>query len=231
MIRALDRSVGRILDTLEEQGLAEDTIVAFTSDNGGPGYISLDDINSPYHDWKITLFEGGIRVPLFVKWLAKIAPGTLIEKPVGHIDMMPTLAAAAGILPTAESVSSRVNDGVNLLPLTTEQRVANWQRETLFWQSDNYQMVRHGDWKLQINQWPKDGFKQWLYNLAEDPTEQTNLAESHPQKLEQLKVLLAEHQVSSVETLYPPTTNMPVMIDKTLAEKFTTGDEYTYTPN
>ncbi|MDB4262970.1 sulfatase, partial [Porticoccaceae bacterium] len=66
---------------------------------------------------------------------------------------------------------------------------------------------------------------------AEDPTEQTNLAESHPQKLEQLKVLLAEHQASSVETLYPPTTNMPVMIDKTLAEKFTAGDEYIYTPN
>ena len=231
MIRALDRSVGRILDTLEEQGLAENTIVAFTSDNGGPGYIGLDDINSPYRGWKITMFEGGIRVPLFVKWPAKIAPGTVVENPVAHIDMMPTLAAAAGILPTAESVSSRVIDGVNLLPLTTEQGAANWQRETLFWQSGNYQVVRHGDWKLQVNQRPTDGFKQWLYNLAEDPTEQTNLAKSHPQKLEQLKVLLAEHQASSVETLYPPTTNMPVMIDKTLAEKFIEGDEYIYTPN
>ena len=231
MIRALDRSVGRILDTLEEQGLAENTIVAFTSDNGGPGYIGLDDINSPYRGWKITMFEGGIRVPLFVKWPAKIAPGTVVEKPVAHIDMMPTLAAASGILATAESVSTRVIDGVNLLPLTTEQGAANWQRETLFWQSGNYQVVRHGDWKLQVNQRPTDGFKQWLYNLAEDPTEQTNLAESHPQKLEQLKALLAEHQASSVETLYPPTTNMPVMIDKTLAEKFTTGDEYIYTPN
>ena len=231
MIRALDRSVGRILDTLEEQDLAENTIVAFTSDNGGPGYIGLDDINSPYRGWKITMFEGGIRVPLFVKWPAKIAPGTLVENPVAHIDMMPTLAAAAGILPTAESVSSRRIDGVNLLPLTTEQGAANWQRETLFWQSGNYQVVRHGDWKLQINQRPTDGLKQWLYNLAEDPTEQTNLAESHPQKLEQLKVLLVEHQASSVETLYPPTTNMPVMIDKTLAEKFTAGDEYIYTPN
>ena len=231
MIRALDRSVGRILDTLEEQGLAENTIVAFTSDNGGPGYIGLDDINSPYRGWKITMFEGGIRVPLFVKWPAKIAPGTVVEKPVAHIDMMPTLAAASGILATAESVSTRVIDGVNLLPLTTEQGAANWQRETLFWQSGNYQVVRHGDWKLQVNQRPTDGFKQWLYNLAEDPTEQTNLAESYPQKLEQLKALLAEHQASSVETLYPPTTNMPVMIDKTLAEKFTTGDEYIYTPN
>ena len=231
MIRALDRSVGRILDTLEEQGLAENTLVAFTSDNGGPGYIGLDDINSPYRGWKITQFEGGIRVPLFVKWPTKIAPGTVVENPVAHIDMMPTLAAAAGILLPSESESTRTIDGVNLLPLTTEEGAANWQRETLFWQSGNYQVVRHGDWKLQVNQRPTDGFKQWLYNLAEDPTEQTNLAESHPQQIEQLMALLAEHQASAVETLYPPTTNVPVMIDKTLTEKFIAGDEYIYTPN
>ena len=102
MIRALDRSVGRILDSLEEQGLAENTIIAFTSDNGGPGYLGLEDINSPYRGWKITMFEGGIRVPLFVRWPAKIAPGTTVDTPVAHIDMMPTLAAAAGVSPSIE---------------------------------------------------------------------------------------------------------------------------------
>jgi len=227
MIRALDRSVGRILDSLEEQGLAENTIVAFTSDNGGPGYIGLDEINSPYRGWKITMFEGGIRVPLFIKWPTKITPGTTVETPVAHIDMMPTLAAAAGILPRADIEI----DGLNLLPLTTEEGAENWQRETLFWQSGHYQVVRHGDWKLQLNQRPTDGRQQWLYNLESDPTEQTNLVASHPQIVEQLTALLAAHQQSSVETLYAPTINSPIMIDKTLAEKFTAGDEYIYTPN
>ena len=227
MIRALDRSVGRILDSLEEQGLAENTIIAFTSDNGGPGYLGLEDINSPYRGWKITMFEGGIRVPLFVRWPAKIAPGTTVDTPVAHIDMMPTLAAAAGVSPSIEVEI----DGLDLLPLTTEQGAANWQRETLFWQSGHYQVVRHGDWKLQVNQRPTDGRQQWLYNLESDPTEQTNLVASHPQIVDQLMALLAAHQQNSVGPLYAPTTNMPVMIDKTLAEKFIPGDEYIYTPN
>mgnify|MGYP001034268610 FL=1 len=227
MIRALDRSVGRILDSLEEQGLAENTIVAFTSDNGGPGYIGLKDINSPFRGWKITMFEGGIRVPLFVRWPAKIEAGTQIETPVAHIDMMPTLAAAAGVtkLPDVKI------DGVNLLPLTTSQGVAEWTRHTLFWQNGHYQVVRHGDWKLQANQRPTDGLKQWLYNLAEDPTEQHNLADSHPDKLEELNGLLRAHQADSVGPLYPATLNAPIMVDKTRAEYFEAGDEYVYTPN
>jgi arylsulfatase A-like enzyme len=227
MIRALDRSVGRILDSLEEQGLGENTIVAFTSDNGGPGYIGLDDINSPYRGWKITLFEGGIRVPLFIKWPAKIAPGTRVNAPVAHIDMMPTLIAAAGILPPTDIAI----DGLDLLPLTTEQGAEDWPRETLFWQSGHYQSVRHGDWKLQVNQRPTDGYKQWLYNLAEDPREQTNLAASHPRMVAQLTALLKAHQQDSVETLYAPVINSPIMIDKTLIESFVLGDEYIYSPN
>ena len=227
MIRALDRSVGRILDSLEEQGLADNTIVAFTSDNGGPGYLGLDEINSPYRGWKITQFEGGIRVPLFIKWPAKIAPGTIVETPVAHIDMMPTLIAAAGILPRTDIKI----DGRNLLPLTTEEGADNWQRETLFWQSGHYQVVRHGDWKLQVNQRPTDGQQKWLYNLESDPTEQTNLVASHPHIVEQLTGFLVTHQQGSVGSLYAPTLNSPIMIDKTLAEKFAPGDEYIYTPN
>ena len=227
MIRALDRSVGRILDSLEEQGLADNTIVAFTSDNGGPGYIGLDDINSPYRGWKITMFEGGIRVPLFIKWPAKITPGTIVETPVAHIDMMPTLTAAAGLLPRANIKI----DGLNLLPLTTVEGADNWPRETLFWQSGHYQVVRHGDWKLQVNQRPTDGRQQWLFNLGSDPTEQTNLVASHPQIVEQLTALLKAHQQSSVKTLFVPTINSPIMIDKTLVEQFVPGDEYIYTPN
>ena len=116
MIRALDRSVGRINAALEEAGLAENTIIAFTSDNGGPGYIGLPDVNKPFRGWKISQFEGGIRVPLFIQWPARIAAGTTVEQPVAHIDMTPTLAAAAGApLPAGVAI-----DGLDLLPLAAE---------------------------------------------------------------------------------------------------------------
>ncbi|MDZ7784643.1 MAG: sulfatase-like hydrolase/transferase [Halioglobus sp.] len=72
------------MDKLEEEGLADNTIVVFTSDNGGAGYIGLPEVNHPYRGWKITLFEGGIRVPMFVKWPGRIAQGTVIDEPVAH---------------------------------------------------------------------------------------------------------------------------------------------------
>jgi uncharacterized sulfatase len=227
MIRAVDRSVSRILDTLEEEGIADNTVVVFTSDNGGAGYIGIPDVNSPFRGWKITMFEGGLRVPMFVKWPARIAAGTSVNTPVAHIDMMPTLASAAGA-PPPEGVAI---DGVDLLPLATGEGADNWNRETLFWQNGHYQVVRHGDWKLQVNDRPTDGMQKWLYDLAEDPTEQNNLASSRPRKLEELEALLASHQAVSRGPLYESVVQMPVMVDKTLAERFEEGDEYVYTPN
>jgi len=112
MVRALDRSVGRVLGALEENGLSENTIVIFTSDNGGAGYIGLPEVNQPYRGWKLTFFEGGIRVPFFVKWPARIAAGTRSDSPVAHIDILPTIAGASG----AALPSDREIDGVNLLP-------------------------------------------------------------------------------------------------------------------
>ena len=115
MLRALDRSVGRVMDKLEEEGLADNTIIVFSSDNGGAGYIGVDNINAPYRGWKLTMFEGGIRAPMFVKWPARIAAGTEIDTPVAHIDVMPTLTAAAGAdLPDVEI------DGRNMLSLIAD---------------------------------------------------------------------------------------------------------------
>ncbi len=227
MVRAVDRSVTRILDALEAEGIADNTVVIFTSDNGGAGYIGIPDVNSPFRGWKITMFEGGLRVPLFVRWPARIPAGVTVDNPVAHIDMMPTVAAAAGA-PAPEGVDI---DGVDLLPLATGEGAENWPRETLFWQNGHYQVVRYGDWKLQVNDRPTDGLQKWLYNLADDPTEQNNLAASHPDKLEELSELLAEHQAGSRGPLYESVTQMPVMVDKTLAERFEPGDEYIYTPN
>jgi arylsulfatase A-like enzyme len=228
MLRALDRSVGRIMQSLEEQGLAENTIVMFSSDNGGAGYIGLDNINAPYRGWKMTQFEGGLRAPTFIKWPAKIAPGTIVNEPVAHIDFMPTLTAAAqGTLPKGIAI-----DGENLLPLVIEpiQGLAQepWSRETLFWQSGYYRAVRHGDWKLQISEKPT---MNWLYNLEDDPTEQNNLADVRIDKLNELNALLNAHQAAARKPLEPYVMEAPIAVDKTLVEPFTPGDEYIYWPN
>ncbi|XXK44439.1 sulfatase [Porticoccaceae bacterium nBUS_17] len=226
MVRAIDRSVGRVLDTLDQEGLADNTLVMFTSDNGGAGYIGIPEVNQPFRGWKITMFEGGLRVPMMIRWPTKIAAGMVVDTPIAHIDVMPTLAAAAA----AQSEAAEI-DGVNLLPLVTSQGDQSWDRETLFWQNGHYQVVRHGDWKLQVNDRPTDGLQYWLFDLAKDPTEQNNLATVRQDKVNELNALLVDHQANAVTTLYPATTQMPVMVDKTLAEEFEEGDEYVYTPN
>jgi arylsulfatase A-like enzyme len=224
MVRALDRSVGRIMATLEEQGLADNTIVMFSSDNGGAGYIGLADVNAPYRGWKLTLFEGGIRAPMFISWPSRIEAGTTVKTPVAHIDVMPTLAAAAGAgLPEDVAI-----DGVNILPLATAEGGDEWSRNTLFWQSAHYRAVRHGEWKLQVSGNPDNS---WLYHLGEDPTEQHNLADARPDKRDELMTLLDEHRASAREPLYPYSVEVSVAIDKTLAERFEDGDEYIYWPN
>jgi arylsulfatase A-like enzyme len=224
MIRSLDRSVGRINTALEEVGIADNTLVVFTNDNGGPGYIGLPDINKPFRGWKISQFEGGIRVPLMMKWPARISPGTVSEEPVAHIDVMPTLAAAAEA-PEPEGV---IIDGENLLPLATGAGLEVWDRDTLFWQSGHYRVVRHKDWKLQVTARPD---KRWLFNLAEDPTEQINLAESKPEKVTELMALLDAHAAAARPALYPAVLESAITIDKTLVEPFEEGDDYIYWPN
>ena len=223
MMLALDRSVGKIMAALEAQGLADNTSVVFTSDNGGAGYLGLPEVNAPYRGWKLSFFEGGIRVPMFVSWPKQIAPGTVMGDPAHHIDLMPTLAAAAG----APTPSDRIIDGVNLLPWLSAARPAEPPHEALFWQSGYYRAVLHKGWKLQTSDLPK---KDWLYNLVADPTEQTNLAEANPQKVAELKALLAAHQAAGRGPLFPNVGSVPVMIDKTLADPATEADEFVYWP-
>jgi arylsulfatase A-like enzyme len=224
MVRALDRSVGRIVAGLEAEGLSDNTIILFTSDNGGPGYIGLPEVNAPFRGWKLTNYEGGLRVPMFVKWPAMIAAGTQVETPVAHIDVMPTLVAAASApLPAGVAI-----DGHNILPLTAEQGAESWDRQTLFWQSGYYRAVRHGDWKLQVSQRPQQS---WLFDLSQDPTEQVNLASSRPDKLQELQVLLDAHKAAAREPLYPYVIEAPVAVDKTGAEHVEPGDEVIYWPN
>jgi uncharacterized sulfatase len=224
MMRAVDRSVARVSQALEEEGIADNTIVMFSSDNGGAGYIGLQGVNAPFRGWKLTNFEGGLRVPMLIKWPSRIRAGTRVENPVAHIDVMPTITAAAG----AEIPKGVEVDGVDIIPLATGRAGAAWGRQTLFWQSGHYRVVRHRDWKLQVAENPD---RAWLYDLATDPTEQNNLAASEPGKLAELEALLAAHKASGREPLYPSVGEMTVAVDKTLAEEFEDGDEYIYWPN
>ncbi|WP_300578184.1 DAK2 domain-containing protein [uncultured Nocardioides sp.] len=118
-------------------------------------------------------------------------------------------------------------DGIDLLPLATGQAADNRPR-TLFWQSGYYRIVRQGDWKLQVSKRPE---KKWLYNLADDHTEQRNLAQERPDKVTELLALIKQHEASARPPLYPYVAEMPVAVDKTLAEEFVPGDEYIYWPN
>lgn len=225
MVRALDRSVGRILDTLEAEGLADNTVIVFTSDNGGAGYVGLPEINRPYRGWKMTLFEGGIHVPMFISWPGRIPAASRIEAPVAHIDLMPTFASAAGgALPAGVEI-----DGVDLMPYASGQSAPGARpHETIFWQSAYYKAVRRGDWKLQVSDRPE---KAWLFNLADDPAEKTNLADANPAIVAELRQLIAAHQAGARPPLYPHTTEGAVAIDKTAAEKATPEDEYVFWPN
>lgn len=224
MIRALDRSVGRIMQKLANEGLDDNTIIVFSSDNGGAGYIGLADINAPYRGWKMTFYEGGIRVPMVLRWPARIAPGRRISTPVSHIDLLPTLAAAAKApLPTEIAI-----DGVNLLPEALGEKALDRQDRAIFWQSGDYQAVRAGDWKLQRNGQPG---KAWLYDLSNDPTERIDLSAQRPDKLAELSALLEEHRRARRSPLWPAELTSAVMVDKSLDKRFEDGDHFVLWPN
>ena len=224
MIRSIDRSVGRVLDKLEEEGVADNTIVVFSSDNGGAGYIGLPNVNYPYRGWKATNYEGGIRVPLFMKWPREIAPGTKIDDPVAHIDVFPTLAAAAG----ADLPKDRIIDGRNLLPAARGEGGVSREDNAIFWSSGVYRVVRAGDWKLHVN--GVMGEKR-LYNLKADPGEKTDLSERRADKVAELQVLIDAHYEDARPPLYVHSLESPIRIDKTSADPIEPDDEYIVWPN
>ena len=224
MVRAVDRSVGRVLQTLRDEGLDSNTIVIFTSDNGAPGYIAIPDVNKPYRGWKLTLFEGGLRVPFVAQWPGRIPAGTRYAPPVSNIDILPTVLAAAG----ARAPTDRVIDGVNLLPYLApppSQAPAVQASRPLYWRDGPYRALQDQGWKLIASERPR---RDWLFHLAVDPTEKTNLAASQPQKLAQLKAQLQAHHAGMPPPLWPSFIEMAVAIDKTADQPMTADDEFSY---
>jgi len=230
MIRALDRSVGRIVQALEDNGLSDNTLIVFTSDNGGAGYIGLPHINKPYRGWKLNHFEGGIHVPYMARWPAQIRAGSAMSAPIHHVDLFHTFAAAA----SAQVPTDRKLDGVNLLPFMRGEE-GGAPHETLFWREGYHQTVLHEGWKLiradQPNQPAGNPQKKWLFNLAADPTEQHNLAERMPDKVAELEALLAAHNAEQAEPMWPSVAQDAQLIDKAGGLPYEEGDDYVYWPN
>ncbi len=184
MVEAVDQSVGRVLSTLERLDLADDTIVVFTSDNGGLAPVTS---NAPLRAGKGFLYEGGIRVPLIVKWPGRVRPGGVSAEPVSGIDVMPTLLDMVRRHDgetTSRADDSRDFDGLSLMPLLLGERTK--LERPLFWYYPHYSpqakqpgaAVRRGDWKLIEHYDPP---RVELYNLARDPGENVDLSRAQPE--------------------------------------------------
>ena len=217
MLRGLDRGIGQVLNALEENGVSENTLVIFTSDNGGAGYVGLPDLNKPYRGWKITFFEGGIHAPYFIRWPEKVPAGSRYDSAVAHIDIFSTALAAAGVEPPKD----REIDGEDILAFALQDPQPVLSRP-LFWRTGGYKVVQKDGWKLQLQE--QNG-KTWLYNLNDDPTEQKNLSTSQPQQLEKFRRILYDMDSQMVEPLWPTPVEVPIAVDFTVDKTPETGYE------
>ena len=182
MIESLDAAVGRMMSTLDELGLTERTVVIFTSDNGGLQGYATD--NAPLRSGKGYPYEGGIRVPLIVRWPGVVEAGIECDVPVTSVDFFPTICDIAGL----DLPSDRIIDGKSLIPLL--KRVGPLRRESIFWHFPHYRgnivpysIIRKGDWKL-IKRYEGKPFE--LFYIEEDLSEEYELSELMPGKVEEL---------------------------------------------
>jgi uncharacterized sulfatase len=223
MIEALDRSIGKIVEALEDNGLSDNTLIIFTSDNGGAGYIGLHDINKPYRGWKLTHFEGGMHIPFFAKWPSKITKNTKYDKRIHHTDIFSTILGAANIEPPKNIQI----DGKNLIPYLTDKKIGQ-PHETLYWKNATYQAIIHDDWKLMRSEHPKK--QEYLFDLKNDPYEKNNLAKVEINIKNSLHRMMDEHVASMPKPKWPQSVFMPVTINSPITE-YKEGDELIYWPN
>ncbi len=166
MIERMDFQIGRVLRALDDHGLSNNTIVIFTSDNGGERFADT----WPFTGRKTELLEGGVRIPLIARWPGQIAKGITTQQVAIHMDWLPTLLAAADSTPAPNYPS----DGIDLLPIMTA-KATPFPRK-LFWRykANHQRAARDGDWKiLKIND------NTFLFDVAADPMERANLKERH----------------------------------------------------
>jgi len=189
-LQSIDEGVGLMVNKLDELGLADNTILIFTSDNGGEEDVTS---NAPLRAGKSTLYEGGIRVPLIVRWPTGIKPASICSTPTSTVDFYPTFLQLAGI----KAVPHQNLDGVSIWPLLKGAKT-RLKRDALFWHyplnkrhflgGRSSGAVRQGDWKL-IEFFDTGDVE--LYNLVKDISERNNLAKKMSNKTAELQKLLA----------------------------------------
>jgi len=191
-----------VLKKLEDEGLDQNTLVFFISDNGGATYTRATD-NAPLKGGKCTHFEGGITVPFFMKFPGRLKGGSVYTHPVSSLDIFSTIAAASGI----ELPNDRVFDGVNLLPFLDDR--LQRPHELFYWRSGYSKAIRKGDWKLYINDKNKVSY---LYHLANDVEESKDLSDQFPEKVIELRKALIEwEKKNTTDPKWPSAAD--VMID------------------
>jgi arylsulfatase A-like enzyme len=194
-LELIDAGVGLIMRKLEERGLVEDTVLVFTSDNGGDHLVTD---NSPLRAGKSSLYEGGIREPLIIRYPRMVPRGSICEVPASNVDFYATFAELAG----AETDVRQPLDGVSIVPLLADPR-ANLEREALYWHyplpRPHFQggrssgAIRQGDWKL-IEFYDTGELE--MYNISNDVGERRNLAQAMPPRAAELRELLGEWRES-----------------------------------
>ncbi|MFC4992630.1 arylsulfatase [Rubritalea tangerina] len=197
MVTRLDKHVGSILAKLKELDLDENTIVSFTSDNGptkaGGYHWDFHNSNGKLRGGKRDLYEGGIRVPFLVRWPAKIKPASITHHPSAFWDVLPTFCDIAQVTPPKNI------QGISFLPtLTGSTQPAHPYLYWEFHEKGGKVALRKDHWKIvRLNMHAKSPSPYELYNLIEDPSETSNIAEKHPEKLQELTTLLENHRQKS----------------------------------
>ena len=210
MIERLDHEIGRILQALNDKKLADNTLMILTSDNGGEQKIAR---NLPLNGAKQMLFEGGIRVPLILRWPVVLPAGREFSMPISAMDLTATIATAAGV----KSMPDKLFDGVDLLPYLNGKLELDYDRP-LFFRRRNVSVreglnairqsaVRKGDWKYLRTYGPVGSGKHQaaLYNLKKDIGEKKDLAAVYPEVTKAMSDLLGqwEHEMSKTAEPFP----------------------------
>jgi arylsulfatase B len=194
MLAHLDDSVGRVLARVRTDGLEDRTLIVFMSDNGGPTR-ELTSSNRPLRGEKGQLLEGGIRVPMMLQWKGRVPAGGVESRLVSSLDLFPTAAVAAGAKPVADL------DGVDLMPHLLRPGPTPIRAQH-YWRVGTQAAFRAGEWKIFRGR----NDRTWqLYNLAEDISEERDLAAAQPAKLAELQKAWNEWDAKMIEPLWGPT--------------------------
>ncbi|WP_200864750.1 arylsulfatase [Arcticibacter svalbardensis] len=201
MISRLDSYIGQLMQELKTQGIDDNTLVIFTSDNGPGSDKGIFNSTGGLRGRKLTLYEGGIREPFAARWPNKIKPGSTSDQPAAFWDLLPTLCDIAGIKPSVKT------DGISYLPTLLNQVKNQKKHDLLYWEINEsqgpIQAIRLGDWKG-INAYQKP-FE--LYNLKVDPKESKNLALSNPGVVAKIKQMMISYRTENPE--FPLTKRTP----------------------